>query len=168
MPLFVLAYRNPAGYTRTAETAAAWRAWFARMVGQPADLGKPVDGGRAALGDCDPGRTELGGYSLIDVPDLDAAVRSPRAVRTWTATAVSRSASSARSRAPAAAARRPADGPQRSRNPERGDNVMAEGHGVAVLAAGAPRTSSGPVLTLARAGGSCHGPGRSAAAAARP
>jgi hypothetical protein len=74
MPLFVLAYRNPAGYTRTAETAAAWRAWFASMVGQPADLGKPVDGGRAALGDCDPGRTELGGYSLIDVPDLDAAV----------------------------------------------------------------------------------------------
>lgn len=44
-------------------------------MGDPlADLGKPVDGGRAALGNCDPARTELGGYSLIDVPDLDAAV----------------------------------------------------------------------------------------------
>jgi YCII-related domain len=72
-PLFVLAYRNPAGYTPTAETTAAWRAWFASMGGQLADLGKPVTGGRAALGDCDPGRTELGGYSVIDVPDLDAA-----------------------------------------------------------------------------------------------
>jgi hypothetical protein len=54
MPLFVLAYRNPAGYTRTAETAAAWRAWFARMVGRPADLGKPVDGGRPRSGTATP------------------------------------------------------------------------------------------------------------------
>lgn len=74
MPVFVLTYRNPAGYTPTAETTAAWRAWFASMGDQLADLGKPVTGGRAVLGECDPGRTELGGYSLIDVPDLDAAV----------------------------------------------------------------------------------------------
>jgi hypothetical protein len=74
MPLFVLTYRTPAGYTRTARTAAVWQAWFASMGDQLADLGRPVEGGRAALGNCDPGRTELGGYSLIDVPDLDAAV----------------------------------------------------------------------------------------------
>lgn len=74
MPLFVLAYRNPIGYTPTAETTAAWRAWFAGMGDQLADLGKPVVGGRTVLGDCETGRTELGGYSVINVPDLDAAV----------------------------------------------------------------------------------------------
>jgi YCII-related domain len=74
MPLFVLAYRHPIGYTPTAESTAAWRAWFAGMGDQLADLGKPVVGGRAVLGDCGPGRTELSGYSLINVPDLDAAV----------------------------------------------------------------------------------------------
>lgn len=74
MPLFVLAYRNPIGYTPTAETTAAWRAWFAGMGDQLADLGRPVAGGRAVLGDRGPGRTELGGYSLINVPDLDAAI----------------------------------------------------------------------------------------------
>lgn len=74
MPLFVLAYRNPIGYTPTAESTAAWRAWFAGMGDQLADLGKPVIGDRAVLGDHGPGRTELGGYSLIDAPDLDAAV----------------------------------------------------------------------------------------------
>jgi hypothetical protein len=73
MPTFVLVYRNPAGYTPTAETTAAWRAWFASMGDQLADLGQPVNS-RAALGNCDAGRTELGGFSLINAPDLDAAV----------------------------------------------------------------------------------------------
>ncbi len=73
MPTFVLTYRNPTGYTRTRQSAAAWQAWFASMGDQLADLGKPVVS-RAALGDCDPTRTGLGGYSLITAPDLDAAL----------------------------------------------------------------------------------------------
>jgi hypothetical protein len=73
MPMFVLAYRNPAGYTPTAATTAAWRAWFASMGDRLADLGQPVVS-RAALGNCEVGRTELGGFSLINAPDLDAAV----------------------------------------------------------------------------------------------
>jgi hypothetical protein len=78
MPTFVLAYRSPAGYTPSAEATAAWQAWFAGMGGdQLADLGKPVVS-RAALGNCDAGRTELGGYSLINAPDLDAAVATAK------------------------------------------------------------------------------------------
>ena len=73
MPTFVLSYRNPTGYTRTPESAAAWQAWFASMGDQLTDLGKPVVS-RASLGDCDPARTGLGGYSLITAPDLDAAL----------------------------------------------------------------------------------------------
>ena len=73
MPAFVLVYRGPADYARTPETAAAWQAWFAGMGDQLADLGKPVVT-RASLGDCDPARTELGGYSLITASDLDAAL----------------------------------------------------------------------------------------------
>ena len=73
MPTFVFAYRNPTGYTRTPQSAAAWQAWFASMGGQLTDLGKPVVS-RASLGECDPARTGLGGYSLITAPDLDAAL----------------------------------------------------------------------------------------------
>ena len=73
MPTFVLAYRNPAGYTPTAETATAWQAWFASMGDQLAELGQPVVS-RAALGNCEAGSTELGGYSLINAPDLGAAI----------------------------------------------------------------------------------------------
>ncbi len=74
MPEFVLAYRRPVGYTPTADSAAAWQAWFASMGGQLADLGKPVTGRQVLLGDCDPGRTQLGGYSLISADDMDAAI----------------------------------------------------------------------------------------------
>jgi hypothetical protein len=42
------------------------------MGEQLADLGKPtVD--RAALGNCSPDTTELGGYSVIHADDLEAA-----------------------------------------------------------------------------------------------
>ncbi len=76
MPDFVFAYRNPAGYTPTPETRAAWTAWFDGMGEQLAELGKPAVA-RTALGNCGPDSTELGG--------------------TWSAGAGSRSASSATS-----------------------------------------------------------------------
>jgi len=73
MPDFVFAYRNPTGYTPTQETRAAWAAWFDGMGPQLAALGQPAVA-RAALGNCSPDRTELGGYSVIHADDLESAV----------------------------------------------------------------------------------------------
>jgi hypothetical protein len=72
MPAFIFTYRQAADYTRTPQTLAAWQAWFDGMGGQLTDLGKPV-GAHAVLGDCDPDRTEPGGYSMIQADDLAAA-----------------------------------------------------------------------------------------------
>jgi hypothetical protein len=74
MPTFVFAYRRTAGYAPSADTAADWQGWFASMGDQLADLGRPVAGRTAALGECDPSRTQLGGYSVVSAPDLDAAI----------------------------------------------------------------------------------------------
>jgi hypothetical protein len=64
MPQFALAYRNPAGYTRTAEPAAAWRAWFASMGDQLAHVGKPADGDETAGGDTECFHGQLAAGSL--------------------------------------------------------------------------------------------------------
>jgi len=72
MPMFVLAYRNRPGYTPTPQTQAAWHAWFGSMGDQLADMGKPVIA-EAALGNCSRESTEMGGYSLIEADDLEAA-----------------------------------------------------------------------------------------------
>jgi hypothetical protein len=72
MPMFVLTYRNRPGYTPTPQTQAAWHAWFGSMGGQLADMGKPVIA-QTALGNCSRESTELGGYSLIEADDLEAA-----------------------------------------------------------------------------------------------
>jgi hypothetical protein len=72
MPSFVFTYRLTPGYTRTADSAEAWRSWFDGMDGHVADIGKPGLEA-AALGNCGPG-TQLGGYSLINAADLDEAL----------------------------------------------------------------------------------------------
>jgi hypothetical protein len=72
MPTFVFSYRNTPGYTPNPETTAAWIAWFEGMGDHLADLGKPA-ARSTAIGNCGPG-TELGGYSLINADDLDAAL----------------------------------------------------------------------------------------------
>ena len=72
MPTFVLTYRNPARYAPSPETRAAWAAWFDSMGAQLVDQGQPAIA-RAALGNCSPDTTELGGYSLIEAGDLQAA-----------------------------------------------------------------------------------------------
>jgi hypothetical protein len=79
MPTFVFAYRRTPGSTPapTPESTAAWQAWFAAMGGDLVDLGKPA-AGAGALGNCGPG-TELGGYSVISAPDLDAALAVAKA-----------------------------------------------------------------------------------------
>ncbi|HUJ66991.1 MAG TPA: hypothetical protein VLX59_15720 [Acidimicrobiales bacterium] len=73
MPKFVFTYRHPAGYTPSAESAPVWMAWFEGMGDHLVDLGQPAIA-RASLGNCDSSRTGLGGYSVIQAEDLEAAV----------------------------------------------------------------------------------------------
>jgi hypothetical protein len=72
MPTFVFTYRRATGYTRTPQTLAAWNAWFGGMGDQLADRGQPV-AAHTVLGNCSPGDTEPGGYSLVQADDLEAA-----------------------------------------------------------------------------------------------
>ena len=73
MPGFVFTYRLTPGYTRTAESAEAWRSWFDGLGSHVADIGQPgLETG--AVGNCGPD-TRLGGYSLITAADLDEALR---------------------------------------------------------------------------------------------
>jgi YCII-related domain len=72
MPRFVFAYRHPEGYSPSPENASAWMAWFEGMGDHLVNLGQPAVA-CATLGNCDSGRTELGGYSVIEADDLDAA-----------------------------------------------------------------------------------------------
>src|SRR5271166_5267017 len=61
MPKYVLTYRNPTGYIPSAETRAAWIAWFDGMGDHLVEQGKPAVA-RTSLGNCSPANTELGGY----------------------------------------------------------------------------------------------------------
>lgn len=73
MPNFLLAYRNPRGYTRTPETAAAWMSWLDGLGPHLVELGQPAVEA-TSLGTCDRDATDLGGYSIIQADDLDHAV----------------------------------------------------------------------------------------------
>jgi hypothetical protein len=73
MPNFVFSYRNPSGYTPSAESRAAWMSWFDSMGDHLVELGRPVFE-RTAIGNCSPADTELGGYSVIQAEDFDAAL----------------------------------------------------------------------------------------------
>jgi hypothetical protein len=72
MPRFVFSYRHPAGYSPSPESASVWAAWFEGMGDHLVNLGQPAVA-RTSLGDCDSSRTELGGYSVIEANDLEAA-----------------------------------------------------------------------------------------------
>jgi len=72
MPKFVFTYRQPTGYQRTPDTTQDWVSWFATMGDHLVDLGQPV-GDRITVGTSDPTRTQLGGYSVIEAKDMDAA-----------------------------------------------------------------------------------------------
>jgi YCII-related domain len=72
MPRFVFTYRHPAGYAPSADGAPAWMAWFEGMGEHLVDLGQPAVA-RTRLGNCESGRTELGGYSIVQADDLEAA-----------------------------------------------------------------------------------------------
>jgi hypothetical protein len=72
MPRFLIANRAPKGYRGSAQSFAAWNAWFERLGDSLLDRGNPVLDERSSLGNCG-GDTELGGYTLITADDLEAA-----------------------------------------------------------------------------------------------
>jgi hypothetical protein len=72
MSTYVILNRAPKNYTGSAETAAAWNAWFERLGGSLVDRGNPVFK-RSTLGNCS-ADTVLGGYTLITADNLEAAV----------------------------------------------------------------------------------------------
>jgi hypothetical protein len=73
MPTFLFAYRMQKNYTPGRPgVMAAWNSWFQTMGASLVDRGNPVFES-SALGNCGPG-TKLGGYSLINADDLEAAL----------------------------------------------------------------------------------------------
>ncbi len=70
---FVFSYRNPKGYVPSAESRAVWMSWFDGMGDHLVELGRPVFE-RTAVGNCSPVNTELGGYSVVQADDFDAAL----------------------------------------------------------------------------------------------
>jgi hypothetical protein len=74
MPKFIFTYHQPKGYVAgsDANAMAAWQAFFEGMAGSVADPGQPVFE-RTSLGEVG-ASTQLGGYSLVNAEDLEAAV----------------------------------------------------------------------------------------------
>jgi hypothetical protein len=72
MPKYVFAYHQPKGYVPTADVPSAWMAFFGAMADHIVDPGQPVLD-RRAIGEVGPG-TQLGGYTVVEAADLDAAV----------------------------------------------------------------------------------------------
>jgi hypothetical protein len=71
MAKFIFSYRIPEDYAGSADSMAAWMAWFEELGDRVVDRGAPVferavQGGRAA-------GSVLGGYSLVTADDLEAA-----------------------------------------------------------------------------------------------
>jgi hypothetical protein len=72
MATFVIVNRAPTNYTPSADALVAFNAWFARLGANLVDRGNPVFESRT-LGNTG-AVTTLGGYTLIDADDLEAAV----------------------------------------------------------------------------------------------
>jgi hypothetical protein len=76
MASFVFTYRAPKQYTpRQTEVVAQWKAFFQGMGGHLVAMGNPVFT-RETVGTTSD--TVLGGYSLVDADDLDAALAIAR------------------------------------------------------------------------------------------
>ena len=72
MSKFVLSFRAPKSRSLTPGQEAAWGEWFGTMGTSIADFGNRV-GETSPLGNCGTDTT-LGGYTLIEAKDLQAAV----------------------------------------------------------------------------------------------
>jgi hypothetical protein len=72
MPKYALSFRAPKVRTLNPAEEAAWGEWFGKIGASIADFGNRV-GQTSALGNCG-ADTTLGGYTLINAEDLEAAV----------------------------------------------------------------------------------------------
>lgn len=74
MPKFIFTYHPPAGYVprSDAEAMAAWQGFFERIADSVVDPGQPVLE-RTTIGETG-ASTQLGGYSVVEAADLEAAV----------------------------------------------------------------------------------------------
>src|SRR5579871_1149538 len=72
MPNYVFTYRTRDDYVPSDDTAKAWDSFFQGIGDHIVTLGNPTFT-RRTLG-ADAGTTVLGGYSIIEAEDLDAAV----------------------------------------------------------------------------------------------
>lgn len=72
MAKFLFSYRMSRDYTPgRPEMVTAWKTWFQGMGGSLLELGNPVFES-STLGNCG-SQTQLGGYSIIEADDLQAA-----------------------------------------------------------------------------------------------
>lgn len=73
MTTYLLAYRAPKDYVPGGdETMEAWSAFFETLGGHIVDPGNPVFS-RTAVGDCGSDVRPLGGFTVIEADDLEAA-----------------------------------------------------------------------------------------------
>ena len=78
MAEFVFTYRVPQDYVPGgAETRKAWQSWFDGIGRNLIDQGKPVIAS-TAVGTSD-GDMRIGGFSVIEAADMDAAIEIARA-----------------------------------------------------------------------------------------
>ena len=73
MATYVFSYRNPRGYAPSPQTRAQWSDWFEGLGDALVSIGQPVST-RSSLGNSDSDTTELGGYSMVTAPGLQAAL----------------------------------------------------------------------------------------------
>ena len=93
MATFLFSYRVPADYVPgRPEGIGAWTSWFANLGASVTDSGKPISES-SALGDLGDG-TKPGGYSMVAVDDLEAALTLAEGCPALEREAVSRSACS--------------------------------------------------------------------------
>jgi len=72
MPTYVLTYRTQKDYRGSPESMNAWNSWFKELGDSVRERGNPVFA-RAQLGALATDSV-LGGYSLVEAANLDAAV----------------------------------------------------------------------------------------------
>jgi hypothetical protein len=79
MDTYLLVHRHPENYAGTAGTAAAWEAWFQRLVSHLVDPGNPVFE-RTPAGTCGM-PLPLGGYTLITASDAAVVISNDSDLR---------------------------------------------------------------------------------------
>jgi hypothetical protein len=72
MPTYVFTYRSNKSYTGSPDDMEKWTAWFEELGTAVANIGNPVFD-RKTVGNTGTD-TVLGGFSLIEADDLEAAV----------------------------------------------------------------------------------------------